>query len=252
MARGAGQVGVAIREQEAGLAVIKCGVKKGVKIRVALNTIRCLKLGRQRTAAPRNRQVRWIRGLLKIRQVARIAIGRKTQVISRSRVLVALFALHNCVLAEQWKPIEVLLNRLHRNLPAQHRVALRAVAAELGAVNVRMAIGAVLANVGENRLGMAACAGHFFVHSTKRVPCGVVIKFRNSTDRGPSGGGVAIFAGDIQWSVRTSARLPLRRCRRNASEAEKYDHNPASHWDPRGNGCIILSKPTLICSKEGH
>lgn len=46
MTSGAGQIGMAIREQEAGLAVIECGVKKGVKIRVALNTIRCLKLGR--------------------------------------------------------------------------------------------------------------------------------------------------------------------------------------------------------------
>jgi hypothetical protein len=160
--------------------------------------------------------VRWIRGLLKIRHVARIAIGRKPQVVSRSRVLMALFALHNSVLAEEWKSIEVLLNRVHRNLPAQHRVALRAVAAELGAVDVRMAIRAVLANVGENRLGVATCAGHFFVHSSKRVSRGVVIKFRDGADRGPGGGGVAIFAGDIQWTVRTSARLPLRRCRHNA------------------------------------
>ena len=95
----------------------------------------------------------------------------------------ALFTFHNCVLAEEWKSIEVLLNRLHRNLPAQHRVALRAVAAELRAVNVRMAIRAVLTNVGENWLGMATGASHFFVHSSKRVSRGVVIKFRNSADR---------------------------------------------------------------------
>ena len=127
--------------------------------------------------------MRRIRRLLKIRHVARIAIGRKPQVISRSRVLMALFTFHNRVLAKEWKSIEVLLNRLHRNLPAQHRVALRAVAAELCAVNVRMAIRAVLTNVGENRLGMATRAGHFFVHSSKRVSRGVVIKFRNSADR---------------------------------------------------------------------
>jgi hypothetical protein len=52
--------------------------------------------------------------------------------------------------------------------------------------------------------------------------------------------------------VRTSARLPLRRCGHKAREAEEHDHDPASHWDPRGNGCTIVSAPTLIYSKEGQ
>ena len=46
MTSGAGQIGMAIREEEAGLAVIECSVKKGVKSLVALITIRCLKLDR--------------------------------------------------------------------------------------------------------------------------------------------------------------------------------------------------------------
>jgi len=32
----------------------------------------------------------------------------------------AFLAFHNSVRAEEWKPVEVLLNGLHGNLPAEH------------------------------------------------------------------------------------------------------------------------------------
>jgi hypothetical protein len=252
MAGGAGQIGMAIDEKETGLAVIKYGVKEGIKTSVARGAIRGLKLARDGTGSPRNCEVRWIRGLLKILHVARITIGRKPQVISRGSILMAVFALHNRVLAEEWKSIKVVLNRLHRNLPAENCVALRAIGAELRAVNVRMAIRTVLSNIGENGLGMASGAGYFFVHSAQRVSRGVVVKFRDGADRGPAGGGVAIFARYIKRSVRTSTWLPLCRCGHNAGEAEKCDHKPTSHLDPRVKVCTIVSVPTLICSKEAQ
>jgi hypothetical protein len=112
----------------------------------------------------------------------------------------------------------VLLNRLDRYLPAENRVAPGAVLSELGAVNVGVTIGAVLANVGENRLGVASRAGYLFVHAAKRVPRGVVVKFGNRANRGPAGVRMAIFAGNGEWTVRAPPRLPLRGCRADGGE----------------------------------
>jgi len=124
----------------------------------------------------------------------------------------ALLALQDGMRAEQRESVEVLLNRLDRNLPAEDGMALGAVLAELSAVNVGVTIGAVLANVGEYRLGMASRAGYFFVHAAKRVPRGVVVEFGNGANGYPTGVGVAIFAGNGEGSMRTSARLSLGGC----------------------------------------
>jgi hypothetical protein len=72
-----------------------------------------------------------------------------------------------------------------------------------------VAIRAILAHVGENRLGVASGAGHFFVHAAKRVARTVMAEFRNGANRGPTGVGVAIFTRNVEGTVRTSARLPL-------------------------------------------
>lgn len=78
-------------------------------------------------------------------------------------ILVALLALHHGVRSEKRKPIEVILNGLNRNLPAQDRVAFGAVGAILAAMNVRVAIGAVLADIGEDRFGVALGAINLFM-----------------------------------------------------------------------------------------
>jgi hypothetical protein len=223
--------------------VIELGVQPSIKGDMAVGAIR----GRKSRSS---RRMGRVRGVLPVGCVAGYARSREPQVISRGGILMALLALHNSVRAQQRESIEVLRNRLHRNLPAQNRVALRAVGAELRAVNVRMAIRAVLSNFGENWIGVASRAGYFFVHAAQRVSRGVVIEFRNGADRGPASGGVAIFTRYIKRSVRTSTWLPLRRCGHKAGEAEKYDHEPASHLDPRVNVCTIAAIPTLICSKE--
>src|ERR1700730_8166650 len=105
------------------------------------------------------RLVRRIRRLLPIRHVAGQACRRKPQIISNCGVLVTLLALDYGVRTKQRKSIEVLLNRLDRDLPALNSVALGALAAELSAVNVGVTISAVLANVSENRFGVASRAG---------------------------------------------------------------------------------------------
>ena len=204
---------MAIGQQESGRAVIELGVQPVVK-RMAARAVRGGKCGS-------GRWMHRIRGLLPIRQVAGRAGRRKPQVISDRSILMALLAFHDGVRAEQRKPVEVLLNRLDRHLPAENRVALRAVRAELSAVNVGVAIGAVLANIGENRLGVASRAGYFFVHAAKRVPRGVVVEFGNGANGGPAGVRVAIFAGNVEGTVRTPARLPLGGCRAGSRQAQE-------------------------------
>src|SRR6202007_1898040 len=100
----------------------------------------------------------------------------------------ALVALPNRVRAEQWESIEVVVDGLHRHVPAIDRVALGAVSSHLAAVNVGVAIGAVLANIGEDGFQRAAGAGNFFVHAAQWVASGVVIEFRNCTDGRPTRG----------------------------------------------------------------
>lgn len=104
-------------------------------------------------------------------------------------------------------------------------MALRAVRAELSAVNVGVTIGAIFSNIRENRLGMASRAGYFFVHAAKRVPRGVVIEFGNGANGNPACAGVAIFAGYVQGTVRTAAWLPLgiRRAAETKYKGEEYE-----------------------------
>jgi len=145
-----------------------------------------------------------------IRHVAGRARRGKSQIISDRCILVAFLAFHNGVRAQQREPVEVVLNRLVRNLPAKGRVALGAIGAKLPTVNIGMATGAVLADVGEHWLGVAARAGHFFVHASKGVSRGVMIEFGNSANRSPAGVGMAILACNVQGTVRTPFGLLLR------------------------------------------
>jgi len=202
MTKSAGHIRVAIGQQESGRAVVELGVQPIVK-RMAVGAVRGCK---RRSGG----WMRRIRRLQPIRHVAGRACRRKPQVISDCGVCMTLLTLHYGVRSQQRKSVEMLLNRLDRHLPAENRVALRAVGAELSAVNVSVAIGAVLANVGKNRLGVASRAGYFFVHAAKRVPRGVVVEFGNGADGGPACVRVTIFAGNGHGTVRTPTRLPLR------------------------------------------
>ena len=163
------------------------------------------------------RECRWrgsMRGrgcVLPILHVTRLAGRRKPHEISDSGPGMALVALHNRVRAEQREAIEMVVDGLHRYVPTIDRVALGAVSSHLAAVNVGVAVGAVFADIGEDRFQVAAGAGNFFVHAAQRVASRVVIEFRNCADGRPTRGCVAVFARNIQRPVRTPGRLPLRR-----------------------------------------
>ena len=59
----------------------------------------------------------------------------------------------------------MIANCIHRNLPALDGVAVLAVSAELAAMDIRVAIRAILADIREYRFDMALRAAHIFMHA---------------------------------------------------------------------------------------
>jgi hypothetical protein len=77
-------------------------------------------------------------------------------------------------------------------------------------VNIRVAIRAVFADIRENRFCMARNAFHVFMHAAQGIARLAVIEFRNRADGPPTGGSVAIFAGNFERAVWVSRGLFLR------------------------------------------
>lgn len=73
-----------------------------------------------------------------------------------------------------------------------------------------MTIGAILTDVGENRLNVALNAFHFFVHAPQGIFGFVVIELRDNADRAPAGRGVTIFTRDVDGPVGIAGGLILR------------------------------------------
>jgi len=178
-----------------------------------------------------------INSFLKIGQVAGCALRRQPNVISNGGIFVAFLAFHNGVRTDERKAVEMLLNGLHGNLPTKHCMALRAVLAKLRAVNVSMAIRAVFPNIREDGFGVASGAGNFFMHAAKRIASAVMIEFRKGADRRPTCIGMAIFAGDGQRSVRTSARLSLGDRGQGSGERANYQRQPMDEPHHSRNDC---------------
>ena len=87
--------------------------------------------------------------------------------------------------------------------------ALLAVAAKLTAMNVRMAVGALLARIGEHQLEVAAHAIHSNMHTPQRVSSFVVVEIGTRPYRFPARIGVTILACDAEGPVRTARAVPL-------------------------------------------
>jgi hypothetical protein len=133
-------------------------------------------------------------GCFEILLMARIAIGGKPDELPDGRLLVALFALHHGVRADQGETVGVVPDGLKRNLPALHRVALRAVGAELAAMDIGVTIGARRPDVLEHHAGVALSAGHVLVHAAQRIASQIMVEFGIGADRLPTLVTVAICA----------------------------------------------------------
>ncbi len=138
--------------------------------------------------------------------------------------LVAGIAFQRRMSTHQRKAVKVILNRLHRNVPAVHRVALLAIGAELSPVDVSVAIRACGAHICEHQLRVALNALNFLVHPPERIASLIVVKFRDGANGLPAGGGVAIFARNVDRPVRIARTLDLRRTRRTLGKGLKCQH----------------------------
>lgn len=138
--------------------------------------------------------------------------------ITERAVLVAVVAGGGRVRTRERESVHVLIDLLYRNLPAANRVAGLAVLTHLVLVDVGMAVGALVADVGEHHLGVAGGTGHALMHTAQRIARPIVIKFRHRTNRLPAVDRVAVLAGDIQVAVRAMRALgALCNLRRTAS-----------------------------------
>ena len=84
-------------------------------------------------------------------------------------------------------------------------------------MDVGVAVLAKPSDIGEDGFYVTLSTGQGLVHAAQRIPCLVVIKLGNSTDRPPAIRRMAILAWDIEVSVGTvrasAGNLRPSRCR---------------------------------------
>jgi hypothetical protein len=107
---------------------------------------------------------------------------------------VAVFALQGLMSTEKWEPVFVSVDSFHNFTPSANAMALFAVAAELPAMDVRMATGALCPDVRKNQFDMTLTAVETPVHAAYGKSGGVVVKIRKGPDRLITGSVMAIPA----------------------------------------------------------
>jgi hypothetical protein len=136
--------------------------------------------------------------LLEIVHVTARAFGGEALTIGRPNGsdLVAGVAVHHGVRANQRKAILVFIDVVDGNLPPSipvARIALRGVSA---AMDVGVAVLALVVRPGENQVSVAIGATDLRVHTAQSKSCFAVVKLRDGTDGFPSLRGVAVLAGN--------------------------------------------------------
>ena len=238
MARGARSACVRVVQQEARRRVTEAVcVCPGVERKVAR--------GARGRREYRIRFVIRVGRRVEFRRVAGFAGRGKAKVIPLRCVLVALIALHNRMHAEQREAVEVLRNLLNGNLPAGDGVALRAIRSELPSVEVRMAIGAILADVGENRFDVAARARNLLMQAAQRILGRIVIEFGDRADGRPACCRVAVLAGNIERAVGTLLWLALSRKGRHSGGNHQPNTEPPGDLRDSANNCPHKEKNWL-------
>lgn len=97
------------------------------------------------------------------------------------------------------------LDGFHVRSPSIYRMAILAVATELTAMNISVAISALFTNVSEDFFHMAGITRNMFMHTPQWVlGLDVVIELRSLSNGRPTRGGVAILASDCQRAMRAS------------------------------------------------
>ncbi len=106
--------------------------------------------------------------LLKVLLVASDALRAQPRIHARSGSAMAGLARHRRMTAEQWKAIQVILNRLRGDRPSLNRVAVFALSAELAPVEIGMAVRALRPGFGKNVRDVARFTGDVLMHPAQR------------------------------------------------------------------------------------
>ncbi len=144
-------------------------------------------------------------GLGIILGVASDALCRQPLELADRQSLVTFVAGNRRMRADQGKTILVILHVLDGDLPSSHRVAVLTLGSQLPLVNIRMAVGALRAHIGEDQTGVAFRAGRHVLVKTpegKRGP--IVVEFQNLAERLPGDQGVAVLTRQVQGTMRAS------------------------------------------------
>ena len=171
------------------------------------------------------------RGCLKRLEVAAHAFGRKALPIElphRSH-FVARIAIDDSVRANEREPVLMLVDVVHRDLPAVDAVAQIALRSILPAMDIGVAILAVPAGIRENRIDVTLLAGHAGMHTPQRIGGPVVIEVGRTAQREPACGGVAVLAGYLQrpvWILGCRNRAADRTFCHQASSSSPQERHP--------------------------
>jgi len=214
---GAGRIGVCPSQNEAGQRVIELGVYPAVGAMAALAGLSCEEGGRR---------VFRIRGAVEVCLMATDALRGHEVEIGESTALMTIIAGRGSMSTGEREAIHVHVDLRSRNFPAADRVTAFASARHLAAVDVSMAVGALIADIREHHLGMAIYAVDALVQAAKRKLRLVVVELRHRANRLPSVHGVAVLTSDIQVAV-GAARL-LWRLRRGSASGRRQQQ-PQDH-----------------------
>lgn len=110
--------------------------------------------------------------------MARQALSRKSDVLARRRILVARLAIQTGVRPDQWEAILMLADSLNGDTPSLDGVALLAISSHLAAMDVRVAIGALRADVTEYQAGVTLATRNIRMHAAEGILRLAVIKVR--------------------------------------------------------------------------
>lgn len=137
-------------------------------------------------------------GFAEIVQVTTHALSRQTLSIHwpNGSDFVAGITIHSRVGADQWEPVLVLADVVDGNLPTGVTMAHVALRAVFAAMNIGVAVLALLADAGEHKTGMAVSAAYLHVHAAQSEVRLLMLELRDRSDRLPALCGVAIFAGN--------------------------------------------------------
>ncbi len=129
--------------------------------------------------------------IAEIIDMARHAFGAESPVQTYRSAFMTCLAFEPRVRANKRKPVFMLPGISHCFTPAANAMALFAIASDLSAMNVCVAIGTLRSGVCENHLDMTLSAIQARVHPLQGKPRAPVIKIGERTDRSPACRGVA-------------------------------------------------------------